>query len=41
MPSPTLSAEEAVRVQLDALRENNTPWPNHGLQVRGLHAHTV
>eukprot|EP00887_Chlorella_sp_A99_P005826 scaffold1.g5826.t1 len=33
LPSPTLSAEEAVRVQLDALAQNDAPWANHGLQT--------
>lgn len=33
VPSPEQSAPTAVCVQLDALANNNTPRPNHGLQV--------
>lgn len=33
LPSPTLSAEEAARVQLEALQQNDEPWGNHGVQT--------
>ncbi|KAK9812288.1 hypothetical protein WJX73_010026 [Symbiochloris irregularis] len=33
MPSPGISAEEAVKVQLDALKNCHTPWTNHGIQT--------
>ncbi|PSC72079.1 glucuronoxylan 4-O-methyltransferase 1-like [Micractinium conductrix] len=32
-PSPQFNAEQAVRVQLDALAANNQPWPQHGIQT--------
>ncbi|XP_024518359.1 uncharacterized protein LOC9661228 isoform X1 [Selaginella moellendorffii] len=37
-PLPELNAEEAVRIQLDALLENNTPRQDHGLEVMYLFA---
>jgi len=33
MPSPSFTPEEAVRVQLDALKSNDEPWTNHGIQT--------
>ena len=32
-PSPAFSAEQTVRVQLDALLRNDDPWPMHGVQT--------
>ncbi|XP_024525116.1 uncharacterized protein LOC9654818 isoform X1 [Selaginella moellendorffii] len=37
-PLPQLNAEEAVRIQLDALLENNNPRQDHGLEVMYLFA---
>ena len=33
VPSPELSAVDAVRVQLEAAKDNNTPRPDHGVHV--------
>ena len=33
LPSPQFSAEEAVRVQLDALANSDQPWASHGIQL--------
>ncbi|PRW57055.1 guanylyl and adenylyl cyclase family member [Chlorella sorokiniana] len=33
LPSPDFSPEEAVRVQLEALQHNDSPWPHHGIQT--------
>lgn len=35
-PSPSLSATEAVEVQLRALEADDTPWPGHGVQTAYL-----
>lgn len=32
-PNLELSVEDSVRVQLDAIAQNNVPWDNHGIQV--------
>eukprot|EP00239_Pterosperma_sp_CCMP1384_P011032 CAMPEP_0197862994 /NCGR_PEP_ID=MMETSP1438-20131217/40147_1 /TAXON_ID=1461541 /ORGANISM="Pterosperma sp., Strain CCMP1384" /LENGTH=216 /DNA_ID=CAMNT_0043480731 /DNA_START=1 /DNA_END=651 /DNA_ORIENTATION=+ len=32
-PSLEFSPEESVRVQLNAVADNNIPWDNHGIQV--------
>jgi len=34
VPSPSLTATEAVEVQLRALEKDDEPWPGHGVQVR-------
>jgi len=33
LPSPEFSPEEAVRIQLDALKACDEPWMNHGIQT--------
>lgn len=33
VPSPEFSAVDAVRVQLEAAKDNNTPRPDHGVHV--------
>jgi len=33
MPCPEFSPEQCIRIQLDALKSNDDPWPNHGLQT--------
>ncbi|GIL92677.1 hypothetical protein Vretimale_19446 [Volvox reticuliferus] len=33
MPSPAFSPSESVEVQLKALRTNDDPWLNHGIQT--------
>jgi hypothetical protein len=33
MPSPGLTPEQAVQVQLEALARNDEPWTNHGIQT--------
>ncbi|EIE21998.1 hypothetical protein COCSUDRAFT_33613 [Coccomyxa subellipsoidea C-169] len=33
MPRKEFSPEEAVAAQMDALLNNDTPWPNHGIQT--------
>ncbi|GLC40639.1 hypothetical protein PLESTB_000037600 [Pleodorina starrii] len=33
MPSPSFSPSESVEVQLKALRTNDEPWLNHGIQT--------
>lgn len=32
-PDPAYSAEASVKVQLDALRDNNAPYPDHGIHT--------
>lgn len=32
-PTPSLTATEAVEVQLRALEDDDTPWPGHGVQT--------
>lgn len=33
LPNPSFSAQETVRVQLEALKDCNEPWANHGIQL--------
>ncbi|MEW5301660.1 MAG: hypothetical protein WDW36_004506 [Sanguina aurantia] len=33
LPSPAFSPEQCVRVQMDALCNNDEPWLNHGIQT--------